>query len=96
MAEGRIYTIVLDDLHTRFTNTPRVQRALREFIEQRFGANDLAAVVYTSGRTNAGQEFTNNPQLLLAAIDRLRSVPVMKTPVCGSVGRELRPIPARL
>ena len=69
-AEGRIYTIVLDDLHTRFTNTPRVQRALREFIEQRFGTNDLAAVVYTSGRTNAGQEFTNNTQLLLAAIDR--------------------------
>ncbi|NOT24536.1 MAG: VWA domain-containing protein [Acidobacteria bacterium] len=69
-AEGRIYTIVLDDLHTRFTNTPRVQRALREFIEQRFGTNDLAAVVYTSGRTNAGQEFTNNTRLLLAAIDR--------------------------
>ena len=68
--EGRIYTIVLDDLHTRFTNTPRVQRALRDFIEQRFSTNDLAAVVYTSGRTNAGQEFTNNTQLLLAAIDR--------------------------
>jgi VWFA-related protein len=68
--EGRIYTIVLDDLHTRFTNTPRVKRALREFIEERFGTNDLAAVVYTSGRTTAGQEFTNNTRLLLAAIDR--------------------------
>src|SRR5688572_17549358 len=39
--EGRIYTIVLDDLHTRFTNTPRVRRALRQFIEERFGTNDL-------------------------------------------------------
>ena len=68
--EGRIYTIVLDDLHVRFTNTPRVRRALREFIEQRFGTNDLAAVVYTSGRTTAGQEFTNNARLLLEAIDR--------------------------
>jgi len=69
-AEGRIYTIVLDDLHTTFTNTPRVRRALRTFIEESFGSNDLAAVVYTSGRTTAGQEFTNNPRLLLAAIDR--------------------------
>ena len=69
-AEGRIYTIVLDDLHTSFTNTPRVRRALRAFIEERFGVNDLAAVVYTGGRTTAGQEFTNNPRLLLAAIDR--------------------------
>jgi VWFA-related protein len=47
-----------------------VKRALREFIEERFGTNDLAAVVYTSGRTTAGQEFTNNTRLLLAAIDR--------------------------
>jgi len=69
-AEGRIYTIVLDDLHTSFANTPRVRRALRAFIEERFGLNDLAAVVYTSGRTTAGQEFTNNTRLLLAAIDR--------------------------
>jgi VWFA-related protein len=69
-AEGRIYTIVLDDLHTRFTNTPRVKQALRSFIENNFGNNDLAAVVYTSGRSSAGQEFTNSRRLLLEAIDR--------------------------
>ncbi len=34
------------------------------------GANDQAAVVYTSGRTDAAQEFTSNRQLLLAAIGR--------------------------
>jgi VWFA-related protein len=69
-ADGRIYLIVLDDLHTNFTNTPRVKRFLREFIERNFGVNDLAAVVYTSGRATAGQEFTNNPRLLLEAISR--------------------------
>ena len=69
-AEGRIYMIVLDDLHTAFTRTPRVRQALRTFIEESFGSNDLAAVVHTSGRGDAGQEFTNNPRLLLAAIDR--------------------------
>ncbi len=68
--EGRIYLIVLDDLHIGFTRTVRVKQALRTFIEEHFGANDLAAVVYTSGRTTAGQEFTNRRRLLLAAIDR--------------------------
>ena len=45
--EGRIYLMVLDDLHTDFTRTPRVKAAARRFIEQNFGTNDLAAVVYT-------------------------------------------------
>jgi VWFA-related protein len=67
--EGRIYMIVLDDLHTTFTTTPRVKSALRRFIEQDFGTNDLAAVVFTSGGQQ-GTEFTNSRRQLLAAIDR--------------------------
>jgi VWFA-related protein len=70
VVEGRIYIIVLDDLHTSFTNTSRVRKFLRDFLEQNFGTNDLAAVVYTSGRGVAGQEFTNNRRLLLEAVDR--------------------------
>ncbi len=34
------------------------------------GANDIAAVIHTSGRTDAAQEFTSNKQLLYAAIDK--------------------------
>ncbi len=67
--EGRIYLFVLDDIHTDFTRTPRVKAAARRFIEQNFGTNDLAAVVYT-GRSDASQDFTNNPRLLLQAIDK--------------------------
>ena len=70
VVEGRIYIIVLDDLHTSFTSTARVRRFLREFIEQSFGTNDLAAIIYTSGRGVAGQEFTNSRRLLLEAVDR--------------------------
>jgi VWFA-related protein len=69
-ADGRLYVIVLDDLHTSFANTPRVKVALRQFLERNFGTNDRAAVVYTSGRGQDGQDFTNNPRLLMAAIDR--------------------------
>jgi VWFA-related protein len=67
--EGRIYLIVLDDIHTDFTRSPRVKAAARRFIEQNFGTNDLAAVVYT-GRADASQDFTNNPRLLIQAIEK--------------------------
>ena len=68
-AEGRIYLMVLDDLHTDFTRSPRVKAAARRFIEQNFGVNDLAAVVFT-GRGEDAQDFTNNSRLLLRAIDK--------------------------
>lgn len=70
IAEGRIYMLVLDDLHTNFANTARVRQFLRAFIENNFGTNDLAAVVYTSGRSTAGQEFTSSRRLLVEAVDR--------------------------
>ena len=68
--DGRIYLIVLDDLHTDFSRTPRVKAALRQFIERNFGVNDVAAIVYTSGRMEASQDFTNSPRLLLASVDK--------------------------
>ena len=67
--EGRIYLLVLDDVHTDLTRTPRVKAAATRFIETNFGTNDLAAVVYT-GRAGDGQDFTNNPRLLIAAINK--------------------------
>ena len=75
-AEGRIYLIVLDDVHTDFTRTPRVKASMKRFLEQNFGTNDLAAVVFT-GRSEASQDFTNNTRLLLNAVDKF-------------VGRKLR------
>ena len=68
--DGRVYLFVLDDLHVDFTRTPRVKEALHRFFERNFGANDLAAIVFTGGRSQDGQEFTNNPRLLLAAVDK--------------------------
>lgn len=68
--DGRVYLFVLDDLHTDLTRGPRVKEALHRFFERNFGANDLAAVVFTGGRSADGQDFTNNPRLLLAAVDK--------------------------
>src|SRR5262245_39319260 len=67
--DGRVYVVVLDDLHTQFSRTPRTRAAARQFIEQNLGANDLMAVVSTGARAQDSQPFTNNKRLLLAAVD---------------------------
>ena len=82
--DGRIYVMLVDDLHTYFGRTPRVRAAARQFIQQHLGANDLMAVVHTAGPSDASQEFTSNRRLLLAAVDRtlgpkLDSATVTKT-----------------
>ncbi len=69
-ADGRIYVIVLDDLHTAALRSQRLKLAARQFIERYVGANDLAAVVHTSGRSDAGQEFTSSQARLLRAVDK--------------------------
>jgi VWFA-related protein len=68
--DGRVYVMVIDDLHTRFGRSIRVKTAAKQFIERRLGANDLMAVVHTSGSAEANQEFTSNKRLLLAAVDK--------------------------
>jgi len=68
--DGRVYVMVVDDLHTRFGRTIRVKTAAKQFIERRLGANDLMAVVHTSGSSDGNQEFTSNKKLLLAAVDK--------------------------
>jgi len=67
---GRVYVIVLDDLDVSPMRSQQTRKAAREFVERYFGANDIGAVAYTSGRADATQEFTSNPRLLLAAIDK--------------------------
>ena len=84
--DGRVYVMVIDDLHTRFGRSQRVKLAAKQFIERRLGANDLMAVVHTAGASGGSQEFTNNRKLLLAAVDKtqgrkLDSATVNKTDV---------------
>ena len=69
--EGRVYVFVLDDYHIDPTRAFRVKTALRQFVERSMGINDVAAIVYLSGRADDGQDFTNNPRLLLSSIDHL-------------------------
>ena len=53
-AEGRVYLIVLDDLHTHPLRSVTVRELAREFIERNFGPNDLGAIIATSSRREHG------------------------------------------
>src|SRR5437660_4148154 len=67
--EGRVFVLVMDDLNTKFADTPRARAAARQFVERYVGANDLVAVVNTSGVGKSMQDFTRNHPLVLKAID---------------------------
>jgi VWFA-related protein len=67
---GRLYVVVLDDMNINPMRIDTVRSVAREFIDSYFGAGDIAAVMYTSGRIDASQDFTSDPQLLLASIDK--------------------------
>lgn len=68
-ADARVYLIVFDDVQIRFENTLPVRQAARRFVNQYLGPNDLAAVAYTSGRTDVTQDFTTDRARLLLAIE---------------------------
>ncbi len=68
--EGRLYVILLDDIHTAPGRSTLVKRAATKFVRESMGANDLAAVVHLSGRTDASQDFTSSKPLLISAVDK--------------------------
>ena len=64
-----MFVLVVDDLHTGFGRTARTRAAARLFIDRYIGANDLVAVVNTSGFSAGTQDFTSNRLLALNAVD---------------------------
>ena len=68
--DGRVFVLMLDDLHTSFARTGRLRAAATAFIQRHLGANDVAAVVDTSSSNDRAQEFTSSRSLLLRAVSR--------------------------
>src|SRR5688572_32883012 len=79
--DGRIYILLLDDLHTNVTRTNSVREVAKRFINEYLGVNDLAAVVYISGRQESWLELSGSRRLLNAAIDRFQG---QKLPSAGA------------
>jgi VWFA-related protein len=68
--DGRVFVLMLDDLHTSSSRTGRLRAAAAAFIQRYMGVNDVAAVVYSSGSNDKAQEFTGSRSLLLSAVNR--------------------------
>lgn len=68
--DGRLYLIVLDDLHITASRTNGARLIARQFIEKNVAPGDLAAVITTSGARQATQGFTSNRALLLQVVQK--------------------------
>lgn len=68
----RTIALVVDDLGLSFESIARVRRSLQHFVDTQRRPGDLVAVVRTGAGMGALQQFTTDPRLLHAAIDRVR------------------------
>jgi len=75
-AGGRVYFLILDDLHVAPFRTQRVRELALRFVDRYLGANDVAAVIHI-GQAQHNQTFTFSRPLLRRSINRF-------------VGRKLR------
>lgn len=70
---GRYIALVLDDQNLSAENLVRSRRALSDFVGTKLIPTDLAALIATGGGYAALQQFTNDHERLLSAINRVGS-----------------------
>ncbi|HLW77380.1 MAG TPA: VWA domain-containing protein, partial [Bryobacteraceae bacterium] len=68
----RTMAFVVDDLALSFEGTVHVRDGLHKFVNREMQPGDLIAIVRTSAGMGALQQFTNDKNLLNAAIDRIK------------------------
>ena len=71
----RTFALVVDDLMMSAESIHLARRALRRYVEEQVEPGDLVAVIRTSSGASALQQFTNDPQALYSAIERVRWSP---------------------
>lgn len=69
--ESRFVVLVMDDLHLTTENLMRSRSALLDYVNTQMTPSDLVAVTATTGTIGALQQFTNDKQRLLSAINRI-------------------------
>lgn len=71
----RTVVFFLDDRHLSLDSVGRTRRMLLDFIDKEMGEGDLVAVASASGRIGFLQQFTDNREVLRAAVARVGHVP---------------------
>ena len=67
---GRVIVLVLDDLLVDAKRTQAVRASAKQFINRFVSENDLVAVLNTGGSSGGSQNFTNQRELLIAAVNK--------------------------
>lgn len=83
---GRLYFLVLDDLHTRPEGSPRARVIASQFVERCVTSADRALVVFTSGRQDAASALTANTKALQSAVVRFVGHKVPSPTVMSAAG----------
>ena len=68
---GRHLVMVFDDLNLTSNNFLRSRLALSQYINNKLAPEDMMAIVSTSGSLGSLQQFTNDKQRLLSALNRI-------------------------
>jgi VWFA-related protein len=68
---GRTIVFFIDDLHLSADSMNRTREVLRHFLDHEMNSRDSVAIASASGQVGFLQQFTNNREVLSAAIERL-------------------------
>lgn len=82
----RTIVFFLDDRHLSLDSIGRARKMLLDFIDKDMGSNDLVAIASTSGQVGFLQQFTDNKEVLRAAVGRISHVPYVVTDYAGNPG----------
>jgi VWFA-related protein len=70
-----ITVMLLDALNTPFTDQAYARRQMLAFVKEQFKPSDRMAVFALTGSLNVLQDFTSDPQILYAALQRYKAQP---------------------
>ena len=82
----RTIIFFLDDRHLSLDSLGRTRKTLSDFINKEMGQNDLVAIASASGRIGFLQQFTDNKDVLRAAVGRISHVPYVVSDYAGNSG----------
>lgn len=68
---GRTIIFFIDDLHLSLQSVDRTRKTIMHFIESEMGPRDLVAIASASGQIGFLEQFTDNKEVLKAAVARL-------------------------
>ena len=85
----RTIVFFIDDRHLSLESVNRTRKTLSTFIDKEMGQNDVVAIASSSGQIGFLQQFTDNKDVLRAAVARINHVPYVVTDYGGNTGSRM-------